>query len=270
MGRNSKISWCHHTFNGWWGCSKVSPGCDNCFAEPMAHRFGVEWGAGAARRLARDSYWDQPVIWDAAAAKAGERHRVFAGSMCDVFDAEVPDGWRSRLWNLIWKTPHLDWMLLTKRPQYLRNAGREPLLLPPDWDDGRWTNVWLGVTVEDQLRADERLDLLMEASPHRGRGAVLFASCEPLLEPLDLGRWLDGAGGCLDLVIVGAEKLPGKKPGRPCFLSNVVDIRDQVVEAGVPLFVKQLEVGGRIVEMPELDGRVWDEMPPSLPIEARP
>lgn len=270
MSRDTTIPWCHATFNPWQGCSRVSPGCEHCYAEVLGKRFGVPWGPGVERRLAGNSYWLQPLVWERQAEKTGQRLRVFCGSMCDVFDAAVDDGWRSRLWCLIAKTPHLDWMLLTKRPQYLRNAGREPLLLPPDWDDGRWTNVWLGATIEDQLRADERLDLLMEASPKRGRGAILFASCEPLLEELDLGRWLDGASGCLDLVIVGAEKLPGKKPGRPCFIQWVAELRDDCVAAGVPFFCKQIEQGGRIVEMPQLDGRVWDEMPPSLPIGARP
>jgi protein gp37 len=252
--------------NPWRGCSRVSPGCEHCYAEALGKRFGVTWGAGDERKLASDSYWAQPLAWNAAAAKAGERRRVFAGSMCDVFDAAVPDGWRTRLWALIAQTPHLDWLLLTKRPQYLRDTDGSPLMLPPDWDEGRWTNVWLGATVEDQQRADERLDLLMEATPRHGRGSVLFASCEPLLGPLDLTRWLDGSGGCLDLVIVGAEKLPGKKPGRPCSEEWVEDIRDDVVASGVHLFVKQLERDGRIVEMPELAGRVWDEMPPSLPL----
>lgn len=274
MGRDTGIPWCHHTFNPWWGCSKVSPGCDHCYAEKMGVRFGVKWGVGEERRLSSKSYWAQPLAWDAAAAKAGERRRVFAGSMCDVFDAAVPEHWRTWLWSLIKDTPHLDWMLLTKRPQYLRDsADGTPLMLPPDWDDGRWTNVWLGVTVEDQERADDRLDLLMEASPKRGRGAVLFASCEPLLEPLDLGRWLDGAGGCLDLVIVGAEKLPGKRPGRPCreeWIDGRHGLIEQCVRAGVPLFIKQLERDGRIAEMPAVLGQVWDEMPPSLPIWGRP
>jgi protein gp37 len=270
MSRDTLIPWCHATFNPWQGCSRVSPGCERCYAEVLGKRFGIPWGPGAERKLARDAYWEQPLRWDRQAEKTGQRLRVFCGSMCDVFDAAVPDGWRSRLWALIAKTPHLDWMLLTKRPQYLRHSDGSPLLLPPDWDGGHWTNVWLGCTVEDQPRADERLDLLMNATPRRGRGAILFASCEPLLEELDLSRWLDGAGGCLDLVIVGAEKLPGKRPGRPCREEWVRNIRAQVVGSGVALFVKQLEREGKIVEMPLVDNDLWDEMPPSLPIEVQP
>lgn len=145
MGENSKIEWTHHTFNTWWGCVKVSPACDNCYAESLSKRFGDHWGPKAEYRTFSDKHWNEPLRWNRAAEKAGERHRVFCASMADVFDNRAPEGARERLWALIRQTPHLDWLLLTKRPQNIAE------MLPEDWGDG-YPNVWLGVTVENQRK----------------------------------------------------------------------------------------------------------------------
>ncbi len=172
MSANSKIEWTHHTFNPWWGCARVSPGCEHCYAEAFAKRTGNDvWGPAADRRFFGEKHWDEPRKWNAAAAKVGERHRVFCASMADVFeDRRDLDVERTRLWQLIDETRHLDWLLLTKRPE---NVDR---LMPPRWRGGA-ANVWLGTTIEDQKRADERIPhLLLHGWP-----AVRFVSCEPLL-----------------------------------------------------------------------------------------
>ena len=119
MGKLSKIQWCHHTFNPWWGCVNISPACDHCYAEAWAKRCGKQvWGKEAPRRFFGDRHWNEPLKWDRAAEKAGERHRVFCASMADVFeDRRDLDEPRARLYGLIEQTPNLDWMLLTKRPQ---------------------------------------------------------------------------------------------------------------------------------------------------------
>ena len=154
MGANSKIEWTHHTFNPWTGCQKVSAGCTNCYAESWAKRSGVvKWGANGTRRKTSKSNWQQPIKWNREAQEAGERRRVFCASLADVFeDRDDLVLWRHDLFDLIEETPHLDWLLLTKRPEdawlYLTGmyAGDAPL-----------PNVWLGTSVEDQQRAEERI-----------------------------------------------------------------------------------------------------------------
>jgi len=118
MGKDSKIEWTHHTFNPWWGCVKVSPGCEHCYAEAFAKRVGKKvWGAQSDRRFFGDPHWREPLKWHDEAVITGERRRVFCASMADVFedrDELIPH--RIRLFQLIANTPKLDWLLLTKRP----------------------------------------------------------------------------------------------------------------------------------------------------------
>src|SRR4051812_10352226 len=117
MAKNSHIEWTHHTFNPWWGCTKVSPACDNCYAELWAKRVGHQlWGRKASRRFFSDSHWREPVLWNEIACREKVRQRVFCASMADVFErrSEMNDH-RHRLWDLILETQWLDWLLLTKR-----------------------------------------------------------------------------------------------------------------------------------------------------------
>src|SRR6266571_1406899 len=167
MGKDSSIEWTHHTFNPWWGCTKVSHACKFCYAEVWAKRTGADlWGPKAARRFFGPHHWKQPLLWDEEAKKTGTRRRVFCASMADVFEyrAELHT-WRERLWDLIEQTPNLDWLLLTKRPQRIALHNR--------W--GVWPkNVWLGTTVENQKTAAERIPHLLSNNP-----GVRFLSCEP-------------------------------------------------------------------------------------------
>lgn len=247
---NSKIEWTDHTFNCWIGCTKVSEACRLCYAKTLADdRFGwAPWGAGKPRVRTSAEYWKQPLRWNRRATAQGRRARVFCASLADVFDAEVPQEWRDDLWALIRITTGLDWLLLTKRP--------ENITLPANWGSG-WANVWLGVTAENQRRADERLPVLL-AIP----SVVHFASCEPLLEHLDLSAYL-GLG--LDWVIAGGESGHGAGRMHPAWAR---DLRDQCVAANVPYFFKQWgdidEAGtwvGKKRAGRELDGRTWDEFP---------
>jgi len=182
MGKNSSISWTDATFNPWIGCSKVSAGCSNCYAETlMDTRWKrAKWGAGEPRVVTSDSNWREPIKWNAAAAAAGVRKRVFCASLADVFEdhAELPP-LRARLWELIEKTPWLDWMLLTKR------AGNIAIMLPTSWQKNPRPNVWLGVTAENQATADERIPQLL-----RVPAAVHWISAEPLLGPVSFRKWL--------------------------------------------------------------------------------
>jgi len=229
MAKDSRIEWTHHTFNPWWGCTKVSPGCKNCYAEAWAKRVGQDlWGARASRRELSESYWKQPLAWNATATSAGKRERVFCASMADVFeDRRDLDDKRNRLWSLIAQTPHLDWLLLTKRPQ---NVAR---LVPYGsyWPD----NVWLGATAENQRWLDRRMIELSNA-----QAKVLFLSCEPLIGALDFTRWIENArrGDCrlVDWVIAGGESGPKARPPHPDWFTS---IRDQCRAAGIRFHFKQ-------------------------------
>lgn len=291
--QNSKIEWTHHTFNPWWGCQRVSPGCEHCYAETLANRYGhAVWGPAKTtpRRMMSANYWKQPLKWHKAAQAAGERQRVFCASMADVFE-DHPDlrEPRARLFDLISETPSLDWLLLTKRPenvmQMLVDAGRGFQDLPP------W--VWLGTSVEDQRRANERIPLLLDI-PAR----VRFLSCEPLLGPVilrdewrypmyakDDPRYFHLGGRGVDWVIVGGESGHG---ARPMSADWARSLRDQCQAAGVAFHFKQwgehtpyyeaidpktgrLETreypGGTVKRVGKhaagrlLDGREWNELP---------
>lgn len=272
MGKHSKIEWTTHTFNPWWGCVKVSQACKHCYADAWAKRVGQKlWGPKAPRRFFSDAHWREPVRWNAEAERTGERPRVFCASMADVFeDRRDLDEHRARLWNLIEATPHLDWLLLTKRPQNVVALTR--------WGDAWPQNVWLGATIENQKVADERLDDLASV-PAR----VRFVSAEPLLSALDLTPWL---GSKVHWVITGGESGGKARPANPSWFRG---IRDQCRDAGAAFHFKQWgewtpapappKKNGRAVQCRivadgvimarlgkkaagrKLDGRTWDELP---------
>ena len=115
MGENTKIPWAHHTFNGWIGCTRVAPECDHCYAESMAKFRGwAKWGIGEPRKRTTEENWKKPLRWNREAEQQRTRYRVFSSSLSDVFDVEVPTEWRSDLFDLIRRTPNLDWLILTK------------------------------------------------------------------------------------------------------------------------------------------------------------
>lgn len=279
MAKDSKIEWTHHTFNPWWGCTKVSPGCKYCYAETWANRVGQKvWGPSARRRDLSDAYWQQPIAWNKEALRSGTRKRVFCASMADVFENRRElDSKRERLWTLIQDTPALDWLLLTKRPHNVR-------VLTP-YGDCWPKNVWLGATAENQKWLDKRMHDLSTSS-----AKVLFLSCEPLLGPLDFSQWVkkakSGEGRMIDWVIAGGESGHHARPPNPEWFTS---IRDQCVDASVhfhfkqwgnwkPVSIKQLNgykskelaISNGTVFMANmgkkkagrsLDGRTWDQVP---------
>jgi protein gp37 len=229
MAKDSAIEWTHHTFNPWWGCTKVSPGCKHCYAETWAKRVGQDvWGAHAPRRDLSEAYWRQPLAWNAEAQRTGDRARVFCASMADVFeDRPDLDRKRERLWALIEATPKLDWLLLTKRPQ---NVAR----LAP-YGESWPSNVWLGATAESQKWLDRRMRELETL-----RAKILFLSCEPLLGPLDFSNWIArarrGEGRMVDWVIAGGESGHHARPMHPEWLTS---LRNQCVAASIKFLFKQ-------------------------------
>ena len=248
MAEDSKIEWTDHTFNPWVGCTKVSPGCDHCYAEGWAKRAGsVTWGA--ERQRTSIANWRKPLQWQKRAAEFmathGRRQRVFCASLADVFDNQVPTEWRDDLWGLIQATPDLDWLLLTKR------IGNADKMLAAMFPEGIPDNVWAGATITSQEEADRDIPKLL-ALPV----AVRFLSMEPLLGRVDLrfhifseptGNFRTHAGkrqmelrkpadGGLHWVIVGGESGPGARPMHPDWARS---LRDQCASAGVPFLFKQ-------------------------------
>ena len=247
MGEWSKIEWTDHTFNPWVGCTKVGPGCDHCYAESWAKRTGSPGLWSGTRRRTTPANWRKPLRWNEEAAARGVRLRVFCASLADVFDNAVLHSWRHDLFALIADTPHLDWLLLTKRIGNVKN------MLPMFWDHG-YPNVWLGATVVNQEEADRDIPKLL-AVPAR----VRFLSMEPLLGPVNF-RWapyaheatgesyrayLDRNGSVnehealrkIDWAIVGGESGHGARTMQEGWAA---EIRDQCRQAGVAFFMKQM------------------------------
>lgn len=243
MTKKTGIEWTEVTWNPTTGCDKVSPGCDNCYALALAKRLkamGSEKyqadgdprtsGPGFAVTI-HPSALKQPYQW-------GGRRVVFVNSMSDLFHAKIPLDFVRQVFEVIADTPQHTYQVLTKR------ASRLPRLAEKlDWP----TNLWLGVSVEDEGHLD-RVDHLRQVP-----ASVRFLSCEPLLGPLPSMN-LEG----IDWVITGGESGPS---ARPLEVEWVREIRDKCTAAGVPFFHKQWggrtpKAGGR-----ELDGLVWSQMP---------
>jgi protein gp37 len=231
MADITKIEWTDSTFNPWIGCQHVSPGCENCYAEKQnAFRkwtAGGDWGPRAERRRTSAATWNNPRRLNANApafARARDRRRrIFCASLADVFDNQVPEAWRADLFRLIRETPELDWQVLTKRPQNIAK------MLPPDWGDDGYANVWLGTTTEDQEHYEQRWPILA-----RIPAVVHFVSYEPALGPLTPTP----SNGLLpDWIICGGESGPGARIMDAAWARR---IRDHCRDLGLHFFMKQM------------------------------
>ena len=238
MSDQSAIEWTDATWNPVTGCTKISPGCKNCYAETFAERFrgvpGHPYEQGFDLRL-----WPQRL--DAPRAWRTPR-MIFVNSMSDLFHEEVPDHYIESVFHVMADVPRHTFQVLTKRAErmadWLRHR-REFWFLP---------NVWLGVSVEDRRYGVPRIAHLRAV-----HATIRFLSVEPLLEDVGL---LDLTG--IGWVIVGGESGHGARPMRPEW---VVSVRDQCLEAGVPFFFKQWGGVWKKRAGRELDGRTWDAMP---------
>lgn len=224
MAESTEIAWTNSTFNPWWGCTRIADGCDHCYAANLDRRTGGDhWGADKQYRVMSEDNWKKPLKWEKNAAEFfkanGTKRKVFCASMADVFDNKAPDGQRDRLWSLIKSTPNLDWQILTKRPSNILKY------LPKDWGNG-YSNVWLGVTVENIKHGLPRIELLKQVP-----ASIKFLSVEPLLE--DLGE-IDLSG--IDWVIVGGESGPKARPMKREWVNNIYN---QCSIHKVPIFFKQ-------------------------------
>lgn len=288
----TKIEWTDAVWNPVTGCTKVSPGCDNCYAERITERFHGP-GSFAEVKL-HDDKLDAPLRWR-------KPRMVFVNSMSDLFHDSIPDEFIARVWAVMAATPQHTYQILTKRHGRMRSLlgkGADhmlSLLGPPAGatNHAPWPlpNVWLGVSVEDQKRARLRIPALLETP-----AAVRFLSCEPLLGPVNLddvdglstlapdwaGSPYPGAGTgarhpLLDWVIAGGESGPGARPMHQAWARV---LRDQCRSAGVPFFFKQWGQWAPDGDHPDmsinhsmvwfrskkdagrlLDGQTWDQFP---------
>jgi len=222
MGSKTGIEWADMTWNPWMGCHKVSQGCKNCYMFREQAQYGHD--PNIVRRS--KTTFNAPLKWPESA-------KVFTCSWSDFFIEEA-DPWRDEAWDIIRKTPHLTYQILTKRPENI------PDMVPEDWGTG-WPNVWLGVSAEDQANADKRIPLLLDMP-----AAIKFVSAEPLLGPIMLWSGLPNPTeignyqmliDVLDWIIVGGESGPNCRPMNPDWARS---IRDQCKEAGVAFFMKQM------------------------------
>ena len=275
MAKYSRIEWTDATWSPVTGCAPISEGCQNCYAQRMANRLRGRCGYPADdpfRVTLHPERLGEPLRWR-------KPSRVFVCSMGDLFHPDVQPIWLSMIFNVIRECPQHTFMVLTKRPEialeHLGNAMLQPYFGLP--------NLWIGVTAENQQRADERIPILLEIP-----AAVRFVSVEPMLGPVDLSKWLGGTWYCetcectvdpefvpfseihypcenyldfipgIDWVICGSESGPNHRKTK---IEWIRDLREQCISANVPFFLKQMEINGRMVKMPELDGKIWAQFP---------
>jgi protein gp37 len=272
MGETT-IEWTDAVWNPVTGCNKVSPGCSRCYAETIDHRFDhdnvgkLPWAFPASRGgrgvTLHPERLEQPLHWK-------KSRRVFVNSMSDLFHEDVPDVFIDQVFGIMDGCRRHTFQVLTKRPDrmlpYLTALNNQRIdrgaaaaqgldfvhRLDPIYP---LPNVWLGVSVENQLWAERRIPLLLQTP-----AAVRFLSCEPLLGPLDLTNALELSstwGTRCNWVITGGESGPKARPMHPDWARS---IRDQCQAAGVPFFYKQGN-GPRPGQDTLLDGREWREFP---------
>ncbi len=250
MGKNSGIEYTHDTFNGWIGCSKVegNPQCAKCYAETMAKMRGwAQWGDEHPRMLTREEYWQQPFKWDDEACESGEQRRVFAYSLGDVFDRQLPNWPRDRVipsrnrkrdrrpsymptsartvffHSIVKETPGLTWMIFSKRYDDAAAYYRQL------WSDDPWPNVWTIFSAGTQQNLEEAT-----AAHRQFESTVHGISAEPSFENMDWTPHLNA----LDWVIGGTES--GSNPRHVEELDWFRSTRDQVRDAGVSFYMKQI------------------------------
>jgi protein gp37 len=251
---NTGISWAHNTWNPWVGCDKVAPECRHCYIDRVLQKQGRDpWGS-----VYRTRTWDNPRTWERKAKKANHALRVFTCSLSDFFHDEA-DPWRKEAWEIIRYTPHLVWLILTKRPALIESR------LPADWGEG-YPNVWLGVSTGCKKTLG-RMDVLRKIP-----AALRWVSTEPLLEDISQDINLDG----YSWIVTGGESGGGKdkeyqydpaddwreeKDGRRTMMLRWAEnLRDVTKAAGLPFMFKQVTSANSGVGVNAL-GRDWHEFP---------
>ena len=283
----TKIEWADRVWNPVTGCTKISPGCQNCYAERMSKRLAGRCGYPKDepfKLTLHPARLEEPLHWR-------KPSRIFVCSMADLFHDDVSTKFIIDCLSIMAEAYQHTFMLLTKRPERMREILTHETIANDVWlqtsrgvnaEPSPWPlpNVWLGVTAENQEQADKRIPVLLQIP-----AAVRFVSVEPMLDEVVLSPWLGVVSGCrihcpttcrscrlhsweceeahdnrpgINLVICGTESGPNR---RATEIDAIRTLRDQCVEAGVPFFLKQMEIGGRLVKMPELDGQRWAQWP---------
>jgi len=290
MSERSAIEWTDTTWNPTTGCTKVSPGCDHCYAERIVERFAGKGSFAVVTRSEPKLF--APFTWR-------KPRRVFVNSMSDLFHDQVPDAFIVQVFSVMARTPRHTYQLLTKRHGRMRSllstdGFRDAVLALTPGALWPLRNLWLGVSVEDQPRAALRIPALLDTPAW-----IRWLSCEPLLGPIDLDAADHDArcDGGIDWLVVGGESGPGARPMHPDWARG---LRDQCADSAIPFFFKQWgewvaapsnygpdvpqrarhatelvfsrasDVDGQIMLRRgkktagrELDGRTFDEFPPA-------
>lgn len=266
----TKIEWAEESWNPIVGCTKVSPGCQNCYAEKMAGRLAgmgqksymevVEWDDHPEDTRPMQQWNGKTHLVESALKKPlhwKKPRTIFACSMGDLFHESVPFEWIDEVMDIITRCQHHTFLILTKRPEIMS----EYISKYKDYSF-QFYNVWLEVTAENQEQADKRIPILLGI-----QAAKRVVSIEPMLGPVDFAKVpmmrstkLDiiMQRTSLDWVICGSESGSGR---RECDEDWVRSLRDQCVNANVPFFLKQLHRGGKKIALPDLDGKEWRERP---------
>lgn len=267
MGEVTGIAWADHTFNAWRGCTRVSPGCQNCYAETMSARNPAvlgSWGPRGPRVPASADYWRNLARWDRKAKRDGVRRRVFVNSLADIFEGDdtmpaesrpIVAACRAKLFHEIYWCENLDFLLLTKRPENIAE------MTPENWRLGWPKNVWIGASAEDQPRYDQRVRFLRQVP-----AVVRWWSLEPLLGPInvfsaaaleqgDPSTWggRNIGDNWVDWFVVGGES---GSLARHCDVAWIRSIVRQCRDAHVACFVKQ-DSGPRAGMQGRLPDDLW-------------
>ena len=239
----TKIQWCDETLNIVTGCTKISAGCKNCFAEGMIKRFGHNRDGSE-----NDKIFNRIVLHPdrlQTPAKWKKPKSIFLCSMGDLFHPDIDANFIYRVMGMMGSLPRHTFLLLTKRPDRIPNY----LTLI---QESFTPNVWLGVSVSTQGDADSLIPILLQIP-----AAKHFVSVEPMLEEINLIDYLP----LLSWVICGCESGPKRRPSDINWFRNLLDQCRYIDPPAVPFFLKQAEFNGKIVKMPSLDGQVWSEKP---------
>lgn len=257
MGESSNIAWTHSTWNPWLGCDKIAPECAKCYIDRILRKMGrVPWG----ELLRAKSTWGNPRMWERKAALENKCRRVFTCSLSDFFHAEA-DSWRSEAWDVIKSTPHLTYLILTKRPSLIEKR------LPRDWP---YPNVWLGVSSGCRMTRN-KMDVLRKIPIHEK--AVRFLSAEPLLEDIHQDINLDGFGW----LITGGESGAGQEylwdaekdwrdefdtgGRRTMLLDWAGKLMNVAISNNIPVFFKQITAPRPGQGADAIGGRLYQEFP---------
>lgn len=239
MASKTSIEWTQYSWNPVTGCTKISPGCLNCYAERMAVRLkaiGHPNYTNGFRVSLHDHVLNAPLAWKRPST-------IFVNSMSDIFHEDVPLDFIHKVFEIMKRSPHHQYQVLTKRAERLAHIG--PSLKWPD-------NVWIGVSVESESFV-YRIDCLRKT-----HAKIKFLSFEPLLGPISHLE-LDE----IDWVIVGGESGPRARPMRPEW---VIEIRNKCIEAKVPFFFKQWGGNNKKKAGRKLEGCTWNQMPKIMPV----